>query len=967
MNKNDRCQHWRLPSSRRKRSYNCQRVFFFCTFLCLSRTSRSFSFIRNQQSILRLATTTPLARHLPPRKHTIGGYCVRNDNNEQKENSESRKKQQEQELKRSESTKSNHNPHHKNRKQKVKKKHLSAEAVEFNKQLSRLLSDESALSNNEGQEKNIQSNVKSKRNYVPPIEIVEDAEKLLLERVSGSETHDDYDTFSFNLVLSAWARQRSMKGAARADELLQFLLKTSDDVRKNKNRGESHDVLRADSYSYSNVLNAYAKSGGKRRAALRAEELLQQMERTMKISTDVCHNAVMDCWSLSGDDDAGRRAQVILTRLEENKERNRKMKNSLGATTSSSLPQPTKFSYNICLKAWARSKNGALQAHKLLNLMQENDEEALRPDRISFSTCIDAYCRGSGATNLTMAAEKAEELLYQMEQGSPQNPSIRPDVVAYTSVLYSYAKAGIEIDRAMELINRMKEYAGEGPNTTFLNTLIHLFAKQGKKDHAESLLHSMKQNDMADKISYTSVIAAHANVGNATRALALFQELEGLYKISLTSSVSPNGEPIDHERFMPTEKTFTSLIHAISKSKDVSKTSLDEVDEIVKRMRTLYEKTKNPELLPSTATYSTIFYLLSKMRDIRAPERAMQMIEEMNIQQEEQGSLKIVRPDATTYAYLINIFTKTRPREAAEKATKYLKEVEEGFASGDDHLRPTKLLYSAVLQAYAKSASQEGAKLAEELLQRTKSLYKQGKMYAKPTTLYYNAVMDGLARSKQGRVGAVRAESLLDELETRRRAGDIELSPTSRSYNAVILAWKLSNCTDAPQHAEAILKRMNERYKAGDKGCRPDQVTINSIIGVWANSRQEGSAERAETYLNFMEELYYEADDTSLKPDSISYNSVIDAHAWCPSGEGAHRAEKVYNRMREKYLASGDDELQPNIVTLTTLVNAWSRSEDEIAESKLKHLRYLISEERKLDREAREAAPMINISEVSPM
>ncbi|VEU37856.1 unnamed protein product [Pseudo-nitzschia multistriata] len=773
---------------------------------------------------------------------------------------------------------------------------------------------------------------------------------MLRERVKESKTHDDYDTFSFNLILSAWARQRSLEGAERADRLLQFLLKTSDD-KKSKN-------IVADSYSYSNVLNAYAKSGGKRKAALRAEELLHQMELTMKITTDICHNAVMDCWSLSGEDDAGRRAQILLTKLEENKERNRKSRKSRNPITSSSLlPEPTKISYNICLKAWARSINGAIEAHALLTRMQESKDEDLHPDKISFSTCIDAYCRSTGTTNLTMATEKAEELLFQMEQASPKNPSIRPDVVSYTSVLYSYAKAGVDIDRAMSLINRMKKHAGEGPNTTFLNTLIHLFAKQGKKDHAEAILKSMKQNDLADKISYTSVIAAHANVGNATRALALFHELEGLYKSSLLSSSSnrfSNGN-----RFMPTEKTFTSLIHAISKSKEVGKTSLDEVDAIVDRMDSLYNETKNPELLPSTATYSTLFYLLSKMRDTRVPIRAVEMLEEMKRRQQHQEYL---RPDATTYAYLINIFTKTRVREAAEKATEYLGAVEEGFAAGDDNLRPTKLLYSAALQAYAKSASREGAELAEELLQRTKDLYKQGRIYAKPTTLYYNAVMDGLARSRQGKTGALRAESLLDELEARGRAGDPELSPTSRSYNAVILAWKMSNYTEAPQRAEAILKRMNERYRSGDKGCRPDQVTINSIIGVWANSRQEGAAERAETYLRFMEQLYYEADDESLKPDSISYNSVIDAYAWCPSGKGAYRAEEVYNRMQEKFLASGDDELRPNIITLTTLTNAWSRSQDEKAELKLKNLRYLISERRKLDREEREMASILNVS-----
>ena len=790
------------------------------------------------------------------------------------------------------------------------------EAVKFNQELSRILSEETY-------DQRGKSSSRINNKYVSVSEkVVEEAENLLLQKIKQNVTCIDYDTFSFNLVLGAWARQRSLDGARRADRLLQILMKTADD---NPN-------IKADSYSYSSVLNAYAKSGGKRRAALRAEELLHQMEITMRITTDVCHNAVMDCWSLSGDDDAGRRANVILTKLEENKKRNIK---SIAINNTTRLPSPSRIAYNICLKAWARSKNGAFHAHTLLTRMQRSNEDDLHPDKISFSTCIDAYCRST--MNLTVAAEKAEGLLYQMEQASSKNPSIRPDVVSYTSVLYSYAKAGIDIDRGMSLIKRMKEYAGEEPNTTFLNTLLHLFAKQGKKDHAETLLKSMKQNDLADKISYTSVIATHANTGNATRALALFHELEDLYK-------SSSSDRFNSDRFLPTEKTFTSLIHAMSKSKESSRTSLDEIDSLVERMQSLYNETKHIELLPSTATYSTIFYLLSKIKDARAPVRATEMMNEMKNQQKE-GNIN-VRPDATTYAYLINIFTKARLPEASEVATKYLKEVEEGFAAGDDNLRPTKLLYSAVLQAYAKSASREGAKLAEELLQRTKDLYKQGKIYAKPTTLYYNAVMDGLARSRQGKPAALRAEKLLDELETRGRAGDPELSPTSRSYNAVILAWKMSNCTEAPQRAEAILKRMNGRYRVGDTNCRPDQVTINSIIGVWANSRETGAAERAETYLKFMEQLYYEADDESLKPDSISYNTVIDAYAWCSSTEGAHRAEEVYNRMQKKFLATGDDDLRPNIITLTTLTNAWSRSGDVKSESKLKNLRYLISQTR---------------------
>lgn len=723
----------------------------------------------------------------------------------------------------------------------------------------------------------------------------EEAEALLLEKVKEGVAGEDYDTLSFNLVLNAWARQRSKESARRADTLLQVLLQIPQ--------------IRVDGYSYSAVLNALAKSKGRRQAALRAEELLYQMEHSIKVTTDFCYNAVIDCWSVSDCEDAGRRAQRWLTRLEERG------------------PSPTRISYNSCIKAWARTKDGAPQAHQLLMKMKSLGGD-LSPDKISYSTCIDAWCRSTA--NVTVAAEKAEALLKQMENDS-ENDDMRPDVVAYTSVLYCFAQAGVDSRRAMALVDRMQRYAKEEPNTTFLNTLIHFFAKSKKIGQAETLLNSMKSREMADRFTYTSLISAHASTGNATRALVLLEELEALYEDS------------KNERYLPTTKTFASVLYAIAKSKGFPR-AIDEAERLLNRLFELYRATGNLEVVPNTVVYSQVFLILSTSRDPSAPTRALKLMEQMK--EEQLRGNRSVNPDAATYAYLINTLTKARVPDAPERATELLKGVERGYEAGDDNLKPTKLLYSAVLQAYAKSATQEGAAKAESLLQRTKDLYKGGKMYAKPTSLYYNAVMDAHARSGQGRQAALRAEELLLELETRCRAGDSELAPTTRSYNAAILAWKISNSTDAPQRAEALLKRMNERYGAGDETCRPDRVTINSVISAWAKSRQDGAPERAEAFLRFMEKLYYEAGDESLKPDSYSFNSVIAAYSSSSSPQAAHRAEDLYETMKRLHEA-GDRDLRPDIITLTSLRQAWARSGDAKAEKKLKSIGLLISQEKK--------------------
>ncbi|KAL3945009.1 MAG: hypothetical protein SGBAC_000930 [Bacillariaceae sp.] len=740
---------------------------------------------------------------------------------------------------------------------------------------------------------------------------VKEAENELLQRVQNhtkktlenekQQRPKDFDSLSFNLIMNAWGHQRSIKAAKYADSLLQVLLQQA-------------PILKADSYSYSAVLNAYAKSGGKAVAANRAEELLHQMEATLRVTTDVCHNAVINCWSVSGHPDAGRRAQCWLTHLEENKD----------------APNPTKISYNNCIKAWARSPNGAFNAHQLLRKMEDLGGQ-FSPDKISYSTCIDAYCKC--ADDLSAAADQAEQLLTQMEEKAPVNEDIRPDVVAYTSVLYAFARAGTRTNEAMGLIDRMKKHANEPPNTTFLNTLLHLFAKTHKPEPAETLLRSMKESDMADKISYTAVISANANVGNATRATELLSELLSQYESSENDA-----------RFLPTTKTYASVLHAIAKSKHCRRIDLNQVDNLLDQLRTLHQETGSPELQPNTVVYSLIFLILSNGRDPSAPERAEKLMALMK-QEQEQGN-DHVRPDATTYAYLINTYTKSRVHNSAQMARKLLIEVEAGFERGYDELRPTKLLYSAVLQAHAKSASREGAEFAEGLLQRTKDLYKKGKVYAKPTTLYYNAVIDAHSRSNRGLDAAKRAEELLDELEQRHRAGDSELAPTTRSYNAVILAWKNSNSKIAPRRAEALLKRMNEKYSSGDQTCRPDRVTINTIIGVWAKSRTPDAPERAETFLKFMENLYLTVGDSTFKPDSYSYNTVIDAYSSTPLPTAADRAEGVYKRMMERYQA-GDKDLEPDIITLTALRRAWERSDSSEAQAKIVQLSRHIDEKRK--------------------
>lgn len=759
----------------------------------------------------------------------------------------------------------------------------------------------------------------------------EKADAALRETLEASL---ECDTLSFNIVMNGWAQQRTTYAAERAQALLTILLQSSG------------DSFSADTWSYSAVLNALAKSGGGRKAALQCEALLKQAQCTIKLTSDACHNAVIEAWSLSGSMDAGERAEQWLRQLEHC--------DGIG---------PSRISYNAVLKAWSKSPNGGPKAQVILNKMLAHPNPHLTPDKISFTTTMAAWANSE--RDHTQAARRAEELLQQMEAMHEQSlkngrtqVDIRPDVKAYTAVLAAYAKSGLKPnsdkeDKALDLLQRMKRYASEQPNSHFFNAWIHYLAKSGhgsrsNQEQAELILQMMKESDRLYpcKITYTAVISLYANQGSlesAQRAQELFDELENLYHTTRQFTYLPNA------------RTFAAVLNAWAKSG--STCALPQANDLLQRMEKLYKATKAADLKPNKNVYGQVFSILSNCGDdpLQATQRAIELLEEMKFLY--QQGLADTQPDATTYASLVNTFTKAKVENAAELATTILREVEEGYAQGEGALKPTSLLYSAVLQAYAKSASREGAELAETLLHRTKELYKRGKFYAKPTVLYYNAVMDAHARSNGGRAAAERAEALLDEMESKSLAGDAELRLKTRSFNAALLAWKNSNDSEAPYRAEALLRRMNDKYKSGDEDCRPDQVTLNTIIACWAKVSALGSsdiarhnctaAERAEAILTFMEMMFYKYGVDSMKPDSYSYNTVIDAYA--KSGF-PRRADNVYNRMHKHFMERGDQDIRPDGYTFTALRSAWQRSKHPVAQIKLQKISDLLNEDgRELD------------------
>jgi hypothetical protein len=107
----------------------------------------------------------------------------------------------------------------------------------------------------------------------------------------------------YHALLLAWSHSYTRTGAMRAEELLSELYdlyQNSTNNNNNNNNNEEDDRFRPTLSCYVSTLNAMARAGGGKKWAIRAEALLEQMERLSTQTqlerlkpTTICVNIVM--------------------------------------------------------------------------------------------------------------------------------------------------------------------------------------------------------------------------------------------------------------------------------------------------------------------------------------------------------------------------------------------------------------------------------------------------------------------------------------------------------------------------------------------------------------------------------------------------------------------------------------------------------------------------------------------------
>lgn len=245
---------------------------------------------------------------------------------------------------------------------------------------------------------------------------------LKLERAYEAGHHDFApNSFTYNLVIEAFARSKASNAAAFAADVLRRLAK--------------HKDAEPDTYSFSQVLSALSKSSMPGTADT-AEKLFLYMQKSYQTNVHpfakpdaFCLSAVVSAHARSGEMGAAFRAEKLMMRIDKEYE------------AGWSDLKPTRVCYNALIDCWSKSGEGTLAARKaesVLQLMRKKflaGDKSVAPNLITFNAVLNAWAR----SGTRCCARKAEEYLDQMwELYHAGDTAVKPNDLSYNTVRFFF-------------------------------------------------------------------------------------------------------------------------------------------------------------------------------------------------------------------------------------------------------------------------------------------------------------------------------------------------------------------------------------------------------------------------------------------------------------------------------------------------------------------------------------------------
>ena len=285
-------------------------------------------------------------------------------------------------------------------------------------------------------------------------------------------------------------------------------------------------------------------------------------------------------------------------------------------------------------------------------------------------------------------------------------------------------------DNAAALLLRMEELhdMGEeaiGPDVRSYTKVMNAISRSGQPDAgilAEQLFAKMETSALSGKniaaqpnsFTYTALMEAYANSGNAKKAEEVLDSMIELYHT-------------EDSAIVPTARNFNACISAYAKMGQAL-----QAETVFLKMEEHYEQDGNAEAEPNSYHYNSVITAWANCPEEGSAQRAEEVLARMAI------------PTTVSYNAVIDAWAKSGVDDAAERAEELLTKMEHLYESGANmEAKPNVRSFNSVINVLAKSKREDAAQKAEGVLSLMERLYQEGNVDVRPDVHSFTSVING--------------------------------------------------------------------------------------------------------------------------------------------------------------------------------------------------------------------------------
>ena len=685
--------------------------------------------------------------------------------------------------------------------------------------------------------------------------------------------------------------------------------------------------------------------------------------RVADVNSRLYHIAI-EAWAHSGDEECGRRAEAILSRMEE---RYRKLigfesrwDNSNTGTEAShtniARARPDARCFHLTLHALAKSQeeeDATERAEYLVQRMEDmakvDPESSIQPQTTTYNCLMNVYASRKGTYGIGQIAE--DLLLGMAERNKDGDFSINPDTLSFNTVLKAWLNSGEcafeSACRAEQLLRLMAKLGADGHNyihpdaisfLTCLNCFEKAVSEERKDgslivDHVDGLIDLAEETGAAgDDLTRffntaISIILKSGVEDTEQRTKELMSRME-----ELRESGTLNLQPIS-------DNIKTSFLNqAILRSDTANEAEQIVLDIIENRLA----NTETNAIVSDSISIGKLIHSILQRNGRTNVEKVDRLLAKM-----EQAAKQApgISPHWSHFNMTIAAYAKINDDKSALDSLELLRRQEQCFEAGNKRSIPDGYAYCSVLTQLAKNAKKKNEKnsgineMAHDVLMMMVRQVEQGNTRVNPSTIDYNIVI-GLHANARKRSATDKAMSLFRIMQTEKEAGNPNINPDVVTMSSLLNVLIQAKDKRAPLVALELLDVVTSSEKA--EHLRVDANFFQHVISALCQSKQ---LEHVDAAHDILVSMRFEEDGQNFSIATTSTcNDVVKGY--CSNGTGtgtASNAQAVLVSLVSKF-RTNEIAGMPDRHGFNAVISAWASSKDSLAMGNVEKLITLMGE-----------------------